>query len=906
MNAGAPIEGRGWTLAHRLTAALAGAALFSMLFAFGVHDRTLAREMRENAERRLERASRAARLLVEEHLAQTEARLRAVAATPQVRATLELGHAPTTRALADQLRAEQRAASIAFVSPRGRVLARSGEDPTLGAERATHSRLVVARGAAHAVVSVPIELSPGQRVSLLAVEPIDPASLKRWSDLCGATLTLREPGAVREDELVAPFDGGDGAGLVVVADLALERTALRSARWQLAGAGLVALGLTLAASTAVARGLVGPVRQIQRTVALIGSGNLAARIGSRRNDEIGEVARDVDRMAEQLSESHRALATRLEELRRSREHLNRAQQIARIGSFEIDVASGELSASEEFWKLFSAEDPRKGLSPDELLERIHPEDRDSLLEAFRSCARHGTRAHLDYRVRSPAGSEHFLQTQFHLLTLADDSQRRVEGTVQDLTERRRAEEQIRYLAFHDSLTGLGNRSLFTERVNLAVPQARRRRTKLGVLYLDLDDFKRVNDTLGHDVGDDVLRQVADRIVQGTQEAGVAARDRAAGFEPAVARLGGDEFVVLIPDVRDASDLALIGDHLLHGLRRPYRIGAQEVVISASIGIATWPDDGDRVDALLGNADAAMYHAKSSGRNAARFYDASMNEAALRRLSVEMRLREALAAGELELHFQPKADLASGRIVGFEALARWHDAELGDVAPSDFVSVAEQTGLIAGLGRWVLDRVCQEVAERATSLRAAGARVSFNVSTREVGPRFAAELAETIAAHGADPTLLQIEITETAIMRDEEATIGALHALKALGISIALDDFGTGYSSLAYLQRLPVDTLKMDISFIRSIAEDESAASLTRSIVAMGKALGLHVVAEGVEHEAQRALLGAWGCDSIQGYLVGHPAPANQAFARLGAADEGVSSVRAAARGRRERPPRLGG
>jgi diguanylate cyclase (GGDEF)-like protein len=864
-----------------MTAALAGVALLSMSAAFLLYDRSLARGMQQNAEKRLARASRSANLLIEEHLEQAEARYRAVAATPQVRATLEVAHAPTTRALAQQLRAQQAAASISFVSFRGTPIARSGIDSTApelpARERST---LVVVDGELHARISTPIDLSETYGVDLIALERISETSLKKWSDLCGATLTLSQSGTQRSGELTAPVESWNRVGLVVVADLAAERASLREARWKLAWAGLIALGLTLGACTALARGLVRPVRKIQEMLARIGNGDLAVRIASRRTDEIGEMARDVDRMAERLAASHRESATRMAELRRSQEHLARAQKIARLGSFELDLASGELSASEEFWTLFAAEDPRKGLTPDQVIQRLHPDDRASVLDSLRACAEHGTRAHLDFRILTPGGGEHFLQSQFHLPDVQAGTSRRIEGTVQDLTERRRAEEQIRFLAYHDGLTGLGNRSLFTESLNLAIPRARRRGTKLGILYLGLDDFKRVNDTLGHDVGDDVLRQVADRIVQGAMRAKVSARQRPPGFEPAIARLGGDEFGVLISDVTDASGLALISEQLLQGLQRPYRINGDEVVISTSVGIATWPDDGDRVDALLGNADAAMHHAKAKGRNTCCFYDASMNEIAMRRLSVEMRLREALERDALELYFQPKADVASGRIVGFEALARWHDPELGIVSPSDFVPVAEQTGLISGLGRWVLDRVCAEVKRWEQPLRASGARVSFNVSAREFGPRFSSEVAATISAHGCDPALLQIEITESAIMQDEEATIAALRELKALGLSIALDDFGTGYSSLAYLQRLPVDALKMDGSFIRSIAVDAGAASLTRSIVAMGKALGLHVVAEGVEKQAQRALLESWGCDAIQGFLVGHPVPAEEAFAQL--------------------------
>jgi diguanylate cyclase (GGDEF)-like protein len=871
----------GWSLAHRMTAALAGVALLSMSAAFLLYDRSLAGGMQRNAEKRLARASHSANLLIEEHLEQAEARYRAVAATPQVRATLEIAHAPTTRALAQQIRTQQAAASIALVSFRGTPIARSGIDST-APELPAHERstLVVIDGELHARISTPIDLSETYGVDLIALERIGERSLEKWSDLCGATLTLSQSGAQRSGELTAPVEGWNRVGLVVVADLSAERASLREARWKLTWAGLIALGLTLSACTALARGLVRPVRKIQEMLARIGNGDLAARIASRRTDEIGEMARDVDRMAERLAASHRESAMRMAELRRSQEHLARAQKIARLGSFELDLASGELSASEEFWTLLAAEDPRKGLTPDQVIQRLHPDDRASVLEALRACAEHGTRAHLDFRILTPGGGERFLQSQFHLPDPQAGASRRIEGTVQDLTERRRAEEQIRFLAHHDGLTGLGNRLLLTERLNLATSRARRHGTKLGILYFDLDDFKRVNDTLGHDVGDDVLRQVADRLVQGAMQAKVSAHPRPRGFEPAIARLGGDEFGVLITDVTDASDLALVSEQLLQGLQRPYRISGNEVVISTSVGIAIWPDDGDRVDVLLGNADAAMHHAKASGRNACCFYDASMNELAMRRLSVEMRLREALERDALELYFQPKADVPSGRIVGFEALARWHDPELGVVSPSDFVPIAEQTGLISGLGRWVLDRVCAEVGRRQQQLRASGARVSFNVSASEFGPRFSSEVAATISAHGCDPALLEIEITETAIMQDEEATIAALRELKALGVSIALDDFGTGYSSLAYLQRLPVDVLKMDGSFIRSIAVDASAASLTRSIVAMGKALGLHVLAEGVEEEAQRRLLESWGCDAIQGYLVGHPLLAEEAFARL--------------------------
>ena len=302
------------------------------------------------------------------------------------------------------------------------------------------------------------------------------------------------------------------------------------------------------------------------------------------------------------------------------------------------------------------------------------------------------------------------------------------------------------------------------------------------------------------------------------------------------------------------------------------------MIHASIGIATWPSDGERVEALLKQRGCRHVSREGERADSYEFYDASMNEIAQRRLAVEVRLRHALEHGGLALHFQPKLELATGRIVGFEALARWHDSELGTVSPADFVPVAEQTGLIAPLGRWVLEEVCREASPGGGHT---GPRRRSHLLQRigpRVGPRLASDIASPLEKYRVRPQWLQLEITESAIMRDEQAVVAALEELRALGLSIALDDFGTGYSSLSYLRKLPVDTLKMDGSFIRSIAQGTEAAALTRSIVAMGQALGLRVVAEGVEQAAQRALLAKWGCHEIQGFLVGAPLPAEEALA----------------------------
>jgi diguanylate cyclase (GGDEF)-like protein len=851
---------------------LVGTACFTVALAGFVYDRELARGLRASAEARLVRAARSARLLIESHQGVLESRYRALGGTPQVVATLELEHAPTTQVLADQVRERYGAAWIGFADERGALLAQSGSVPAAAANASGRRGVVIAGGRGYLAVSTQLPAGRRKTAQLVALEPIDAKLLAHWSELCGAVVALGPPGA--DDALVARLDGG----LYVVGDRAPERAALATARAKLAISGAAAIAATLLASLWLARGLVRPVRRIRAALGQIESGDFSVRFESARSDEIGEVARGVDSMADRLRATHAELAARMEELRRDQAHLARAQQMARLGSFEFDLATHELTGSDEFWVLCGASDRLKGLSPAELLERVDEADRASVVDALRSCVDGAAGAIVEFRVHLPDRGDRCFQAQCQLISVGGAA--RLQGTVQDVTESRRAEEQVRFLAYHDPLTGLGNRQLLGDRLKLATEQARRRGDRLAMLYLDLDEFKRINDTLGHSTGDELLRQVADRLVTAAREASLRPRAADRDADTALCRLGGDEFGLLVTHVRDTSDLAHVAEHLLSRVRRPYRVAQQDLVVSASVGIAIWPTDGSGYEELITHADAAMYHAKAKGRNTFAFYDASMNEAALRRLRVEMRLRHALEHGGLELAFQPKLELASGRVIGFEALARWDDPELGVVSPQDFIVVAEQTGLIAPFGRWLLRRVCEEVRARERVLAAARARVSFNVSVQEFGPRFVESIAETLSRTGVDPRRLQIEVTESSVMRNEETAISALQELAALGISIALDDFGTGYSSLSYLQRLPVDTLKLDRSFISSITENPEAAALTRGVVAMGSALGLAVVAEGVETERQREILAECGCQAIQGYLVGEPQPADVAFLLL--------------------------
>ncbi len=425
----------------------------------------------------------------------------------------------------------------------------------------------------------------------------------------------------------------------------------------------------------------------------------------------------------------------------------------------------------------------------------------------------------------------------------------------------RKQDHLYRLAHFDTLTGLPNRLLFFDRLQQALAQAARHGTLLGVMLLDLDRFKTINDSFGHAAGDALLQEVGRRI-------GGCIRD-----EDTVARLGGDEFTLLLPDVRQTQHVALVASKIIDALQQPFQLSGYEVTVNTSIGIALYPHDRD-AGTLIKHADSAMYKSKEDGGNGYRFYTGEMDSAGLRRLSMEGQLRKAIARGELVLHYQPQTELASGHILGAEALVRWQHPELGMISPAEFIPLAEETGLIVPIGEWVLRNACaQNRVWQDAGLQPL--RVAVNVSARQFQH---SDLHETIYTalkdSGLDAPFLEVELTESILMQNTAASLQALHALSAMGTQISIDDFGTGYSSLAYLKRFPIDMLKIDRQFVQDIAADPDNAVIVQAIIALAHALGIKAIAEGVESEAQIAFLHAHDCDAIQGYYVSEPLSAD--------------------------------
>jgi diguanylate cyclase (GGDEF)-like protein/PAS domain S-box-containing protein len=580
----------------------------------------------------------------------------------------------------------------------------------------------------------------------------------------------------------------------------------------------------------------------------------------------------VDERTATLEEQTRSLG-------QDRERLAEAQRIAHIGSWEWDVGPDVLTWSEELHRIFGVDPATFRPTYDAYLAMIHSDDREAVRAELTACRESPRAFAFDHRIVRPGGEVRWLSCEGLAELDAAGALVRFRGTAQDLTGRRRAEEELAHQAVHDALTGLPNRLRVTERLEQALVRSSRTGSEVAVLFIDLDRFKLVNDGRGHAAGDGLLVTVAERLRGVVRSTDV------------VARFGGDEFVIVCEGRTAALESALVAERITEALREPVVIDGQEVFLSASIGIAV-SDGGGSSDSLLRDADAAMYRAKAKGRARCEFFDATMRTEAIGHLETQSALHRALERDELRVFYQPVVELATGAVTGVEALVRWQHPQHGLMAPGSFIPLAEENGLIVPIGEWVVGEAAAQLARWKQQPWGRSLIANVNLSARQLRQTdLVPALMGALLRSGLGPESLCLELTETTFMEDAGSHRDTLGDIRDLGVGLAIDDFGTGYSSLTYLKRFPVSVLKIDQAFVRGLGEDAADTAIVRSVIDLAHALGLVVVAEGVETADQVAHLRKLGCDQAQGYFFARPQPAEELERQL-SANSGMCGVAA--------------
>jgi diguanylate cyclase (GGDEF)-like protein/PAS domain S-box-containing protein len=535
-----------------------------------------------------------------------------------------------------------------------------------------------------------------------------------------------------------------------------------------------------------------------------------------------------------------------------------AQRVSSVGSWEWSIVPDIVTWSNEMYRICGVDSATIGKNYQGFLALVHPADRPQVEIAVRAALDHGATYDLEHRLLLSDGMVRAVHGKADVVFDVDGKAQSMSGTLQDITQRKLAEERIHYLANYDGLTDLPNRNLLEDRMNQAITLARRNSQRIAILCLNLDGFKFINDSYGHAVGNNLLKSVAARIKAAVRESDT------------VARFGGDAFVLIFPGLVDNRDVLRSVQRALGLFAKPFVVDSHALHVTASIGVCLYPDDGENVDVLLKNADVAMYEAKESGRNCFEFYAQEMGRRIEQYVEMENALRVALEQHQFEVYYQPKVNLGNGKFSGVEALIRWNHPQNGVIQPGIFISLAEKTGLIGPIGEWVMRTACAQ-AKQWHDMGFDDMSVAVNLSAYQFGQQNVTSLVlRVLADTGLAARHLELELTESMLMSDSESMLAALRDIKAIGVTLTLDDFGTGYSSLAYLKRFPIDVIKIDRSFVRNITTDPNDASLTRTIVLMAKSLKMKTVAEGVETPGQLGFLNAIKCDAVQGYYFSEP------------------------------------
>jgi len=555
----------------------------------------------------------------------------------------------------------------------------------------------------------------------------------------------------------------------------------------------------------------------------------------------------------------------IKELSRSQHRLAATQELAKLGNWEVDLQTNKFYCSPEASRILGQKDDSSQVGYQLFWQSVIAKDYSTIKDQIENAFLHHRALNLNYRITLPNGSQRHILNHSEILYSENGEAVTMLGAIQDVTQLKNAEEEIRLLAFYDGLTGLANRMLFMERLKHEIASSKRQGKCFALLFLDLDQFKRVNDSFGHHVGDLLLKNVAETLRNLLRASDAITGPASSESNSLIARLGGDEFIILLSDIRTPENAAVAARKILHSMPSQHELEEHKISITTSIGISVYPGDGEDVETLLKRADSAMYHAKETGRNKYQFYKESLNAAVLNRLTLEQEIHSALKENQFQLYYQPQLDLATRKVVGAEALMRWLHPQKGFISPDRFIPIAEESGLIVDINKWVIQTACRQ-NKKWIEAGFDPLRIAVNLSAYKfTDQNIIAVIRDALLEADLEAKHLEVEITENVFIQNAQETVKIMEQIKDLKIRIALDDFGTGYSSLSYLVSFPVDIIKIDRSFIMGSTVLQNNREIIKAIIAMGHSLGMKIVAEGIETEEQYEFLKEHGADLGQGY-----------------------------------------